>query len=243
MSFLFSSSSGEAKQSTTSDSVAVRPMVRKRLLGVDPLTGKRKVLAKPLRKGLVDKDKVFSVTATEPFIGRHLSDNALFRCTRIKRYDGFLVSSTLTDTTGSLQFTLGDLPGTTDVTSLFDVYRIVAIEVWIIPRFSTNTDRSFNPGLLGTAVDYDGGTANYDELAQYPNAMISSGLDGHYRSWAPGVLTTTAASNVILTTSPWIDCANTSIAHHGLNYAINTTSLALTFDRIDRYHLEFKRVR
>ncbi len=240
MSLFFSSS---ARADVKTESCAPTVKGKRKLIGVDPVTGKRSMLQKPSKKGLVSKDKVFSVNTSEPMIGRHPSDNALFRCTRIKRYDAFLVSSTSVDTTGSLQFTLGDLPGTSDVTSLFDVYRIVAIEVWIIPRFSTNTDRSFNPGLLGTAVDYDGGTATYDDLAQYPNAMISSGLDGHYRSWAPGVLTTSAASNVILTTSPWIDCANTSIAHHGLNYAINPTSLALTFDRIDRYHLEFKRVR
>lgn len=210
--------------------------------------GQRMRLGKPKHKfngkELVEKDRIFDDVLTMPKINRHPSDNATYRLTRMVRTDGFLASSTTLDTTGSLTFLLSALPGISDCTSLFDAYRVLAIECWIIPRFQTNTDRAYNPGILATAVDYDGGTATYDELSQYPNVMMGTGLAGHYRSWAPGVIILTPGpSSAGLVISPWLDCADTGVAHHGLNYGITPTSLVQTYDRVTRFHLEFKRVR
>lgn len=210
--------------------------------------GRRFRLGKPKQKfagkEIVAKDCVFNDVSRMPKINRHPSDSAVYRLTRMVRTDGFLASSTSLDTTGSLTFLLSALPGISDCTSLFDAYRVIAIECWILPRFQTNTDRAYNPGMLATAVDYDGGTATYDELSQYPNVMMDTGLAGHYRAWAPGVvILTPGPSSAGLVISPWLDCADTGVAHHGLNYGITPTSQVQTYDRVTRFHLEFKRVR
>jgi len=230
--------------STTPTSEVIDNLKRPKKLLLMDKQGRMVRLGKPSMKGLVRKDETFNPSISTPKINRHPSDNATYRLTRIVRTDAFLTTSTSLDTTGSLTFLLSALPGISDCTSLFDAYRVLAIEVWIFPRFSTNTDRSYNPGLLATAVDYDGGTATYDELSQYPNVMVSSGLEGHYRSWAPGVIFVTpgpASSGLVV--SPWLDCADTGVAHHGLNYGITPTSQVQTYDRVTRFHLEFKRVR
>lgn len=207
-------------------------------------SGKRITLRKPSKKHLVDKDRVFNVNTNMPKIANHPSDSQVYKFTRLLKSEALITTSTSLDTTATYTFLLSALPGVTDLTSLFDAYRIVAMEVWFIPRFSTNTDRSYNPGMFCTVVDYDGGTNNYDELAQFPNAMISSGLDGHYRAWAPAVIMLTPGpSSAAIVTSPWLDCADTGVAHHGLCIGVTPTSQVQTYDRVVRYHIEFKRVR
>jgi hypothetical protein len=203
----------------------------------------QKLTKSELRDNSIHKDCCFSNLSLMPSIGSHPHNDLVYKFTRMKRYDGFLSSSTVLDTTGSLDFTLGDVADASDFTTLFDLYRIVLIEHWIIPRFSTNTDRAYNPGLLAAAVDYDGGTANYDQLTQYQNVMICSGVEGQYVTWKPGVITTVQASDLVFRTSPWLDIASTAVVHHGLNYAITPTSQVQTYDRIVRYHFEFKRAR
>jgi hypothetical protein len=207
---------------------------RARILAVPNSERKSKAIA---------KDQTFANLSLMPSIGYHPHNDLVYKFTRLRRVDGFLTSSTSLDVTGALTFTLGEVAGYSEFTALFDIYRIVMIEHWIIPRFSINTDRSYNPGLLASAVDYDGGSTNYDGLTQYQNAMISSGLEGHFCAFKPGVLYDVQSSNAAFVTSPWLDVAEYGLIHHGINYAVTPTSLAQTWDRVVRFHFEFKRVR
>lgn len=156
-----------------------------------------------------------------------------------------LVSSTVAEVSAAYSFTFNALPQYATIASLFDQYRIDTVEFWLIPQQSDNTN-CYNPGLLTSVIDFDDDAAlTSQNLAEYQNAIVTSGLDGHYRRFKPHCAmdlyngSFSAFGNV---TSPWIDAASPSVRHYGVKVAITTTSSVLKYDTRVRLHLTVKNV-
>jgi hypothetical protein len=175
-------------------------------------------------------------------------DNVPFQLVQSYETTGAYSSSTTLQTFFAASFNIANLDQVSTLTSLFDQYRIVWVEVWLLPRFADNSSTSINPGLTTTVIDYDDGAALTTVAAalDYQNALTAPSTLGHYRKFRPHIAIagyTGSFAGYTNFTSPWIDCSTTNIQHYGLKAATTVTSTSITFDLISRLHCEFRNVR
>jgi len=145
-------------------------------------------------------------------------------------------------------FRLSDIPQASSFEAIFDQYRISAIECWLIPRTTSLAGASANAGLLATVVDYDdnSSTTVLNDLLQYSNVVVGSGLDGHYRHFVPHIAmgaysgAFTSFANV---EKQWIDCGSPGVYHYGIKVVWTVTDSVYTLDSMFRLHFEFRNVR
>ena len=160
---------------------------------------------------------------------------------------GTITGSTTVDQAGALSFTLSALPGATEFTSLFDVYRIQQLHV----DFVALTGGPYASPLT-TVIDYDdaNAVASLNELLEYQTAMTTSAGANVSRVLQPrasmavysGAFTSFATTPVGL----WIDCASSTVQYYGIKYYLPAlaggTSTALYSIRV-RAIVQFKTVR
>lgn len=132
---------------------------------------------------------------------------------------------------GAYSFSLSQLPGLTDFTTLFDRYKITHVQL----KFYLKQDPSAQAAAsaiypkLYSVKDYDDATspANVDELRQHskcriavlhPNRPVTLNVK-------PAVLAQAYRGVSTVTYSPqwktWIDMAQTDVPHYGLKLAID----------------------
>lgn len=149
-----------------------------------------------------------------------------------------------TGTTGNVSyhsmgmyFSMDNLPGVADFTSLFDSYKICGVKVKIIP-FSTSSnlqqgttgERNQNlSAMCYTVVDYDdyaqfpADSSGIDLINQYSTKQVRNpfAYDGKpiSRYFVPHIAQATysgALSTGYTTSRPkWLDCNNTKVEHYG----------------------------
>jgi len=142
---------------------------------------------------------------------------------------------------------LQDIPNYTELTSLFDMYRINGFLFKLKPRQNTlhyQTAAAVNSGgtiqgntdfggtnLFGTSnfgttetctvIDYDDDTnpVNLAEIMQYANFRATRGFKTHTRYVKPRIKIDPTGAGVLMTRR-WIDCDNTSLKHYGIKGTI-----------------------
>lgn len=161
----------------------------------------------------------------------------------------FLTTSTMGGSFVATSFSVSSLDQITSLQAVFDQYRIPLIEALLIPRLAANvTGATSNTGLCVTVVDYDDASnlSTVQAGLDYVNALVGSGLDGHYRCFQPHVAV--AAYSGTFTSfanepSPWIDAASPAVAHYGLKVGCTATDTAYTYDLVVRLHTEWRNIR
>ncbi len=164
------------------------------------------------------------------------------------RSSAWHVSSTTVTTYGNWNVQASQIDQATTLASVFDQYRIVVVEAWIIPRNDTVIGNTANTGLYASVVDLDDANnlASFEEAEDYTNAVVTAGTVGHYRKWAPHCAVAaysgafTSYANVA---SPWIDAASLNVQHYGLKSAWLATDSVYTRDLVIRVHTEWRQVR
>lgn len=173
---------------------------------------------------------------------------------------GQIVCDPTTETTGSIVFSLAQVPNHTEFTSLYDQYKISAVKVKIIPRFnSINSSEAGTSGLfpfdgqLFTAIDYDdSGVSNVNDILQYQNCKMTRLTSTHQRYFKPAargiVQDITGASTARMPVKGFIDSADDQVLHYCLKWCIPQFSAAaeaalVKFDVITTYYLAMKNVR
>jgi hypothetical protein len=130
-----------------------------------------------------------------------------------------------TGTTG--YFTLAQTAGYTELTSLFDTYRIRSITVTFM--FSANTSEAGAtyalPNLIW-AIDKDdatalGGVANFMEYENRGVARLDKPVSITFQPLPATALYNGAFSAYGRAQNVWIDCANASVQHYGIKWAID----------------------
>jgi len=159
-----------------------------------------------------------------------------------------ITTSTTIESTNSFIFQLNEITQSSALTSIFDQYRIAAVEFWLVPNFSAASNSNNGVGMIASVIDLDGGTplTTFASAGDYANAVITNIDVGHYRHLQPHVAdalysgTFTSFGNVA---SPWIDAASPAVQHYGVKVIATTTSVILTFNTVTRLWLEFRSVR
>lgn len=158
-----------------------------------------------------------------------------------------LLTKTGTDPNQSVTFTLADLPGYTDFTSLYDMYRIVRVDYHMIGIFS---------GVVTTKVyitsDYDGGAvASLSDICQHRHVerLLKQDMPELTFSVRPRVssaVNATAGSVLSGVTSPWLDLASPTVVYYGISWALlnyNTGASGLNIYTSATFHFECCAVR
>ncbi len=165
----------------------------------------------------------------------------------IARYSASTTSfttSTTVETNQAFYFTLDSVAGSSDFTALYDQYRILGVEIEMLPSGSDITS-----GSICIAPDFDDATAtNLSSLLQYSKALrYPVGKPIFLKVNQPCVDVTVfgtggAAPGVNLI-SPWIDCGKADVQHYGLKIAASVVGNATVYQIMIRYILQFRMIR
>jgi len=176
------------------------------------------------------------------------TSNQVYNHVTTQEFPAFLVTSNTVQTFANFAMQLANVVDVTNLTSVFDQYRVVRVQFWIVPRFGPPTSNTANQGNLVSAVDYDDNT-NWTSFAtglEYSNSITSGGCQGHYHDFKPhvalaayqGALTAFANEENI-----WIDCAYPNVYYYGLKAGSTVTDAAYNFDAFARVYLQFRNQR
>lgn len=177
---------------------------------------------------------------------------------RMMSDEGFMYS-TNTNSLDAIAFKLSDVPNYTELTALYDFYRINKVSVKIVPKFNTNnildsvtnSTQMIEP-LVWTAIDYNDATipTTLLEIQEYASSKVTRGSELHKRYLTPrlavqlfdGVTPAYGEGK----THEWINCDYPDVPHYGLKICITPwdgTGIAtgrLYYDLAITYYLEFK---
>ncbi len=183
--------------------------------------------------------------------------------TRLFKYKHSFVWQVITNaasanTYGNIQHTLADITNYSTYTTMFDSYRIAAVKIRFLPvgveevvNLPSNATPALAP-LIYTVIDYDDGNtpSSINSLINYSTLRMNSmgkGFTRYYKPRIPGCIANSSGTIVAGSTirPPWLDCAQPSIAHYGLKFAMEFASGGGQFGYkvISTYYLQFKSVR
>lgn len=136
----------------------------------------------------------------------------------------------------ALNFSLNDIPGYTEFTSLFQTYCIEQVEVWIRPEYTQLVDSSalsnaVNVELM-SAIDLVDSTApvSVAALSEYQSLAHTGITKDHYRKFKPAYLIDSA-----LPTCSLLSTASPSVNWYGLKIAIPPCGVAMTFRTVVKF--------
>jgi hypothetical protein len=193
--------------------------------------------------------KVWSLADPMPKSEMWVPEDQIFRVTFNVEVVGNFSSSTTVPVYSNTEWALVNFPNYTDLTTVFDQYRIVDAEYWLLPRTAFGASASSNYGLLTSCVDYDDSAnlASVNDGLGHTNSVTTSGNQGHYHHFKPRFAMAaysgafTSYANMPSTT--WIDCGSPSVKYYGVKTAITATDLVYTFDLLQKMVVEFRNKR
>lgn len=140
----------------------------------------------------------------------------------IKRFSGFYGPLTLSNTAttqGAFSLRLADVPGYTELTAMYDQYKICGAEFRFYPKQTQSIDSTTNgaaPVSFITAIDYTYITAGSpDDLRQYDSCKISCVFDKHVH-YVRNPKCQLASGQV---TDEWVATSSPTLSWFGLKYA------------------------
>jgi len=161
-----------------------------------------------------------------------------------RTYDAgtFLSTDGVNPTLVAWNFSMNDMPGYTELTSLFDFYKLTGVLVRVMPYKQTDsnsvgsTNNSFNPPIF-YAVDVSDNTnpASVAALLEYNDHKIANVWTGFKCYLKPKFSDSTSAIR-----DGWVACDNPSLNWYGLKIAIPAAGAATSFYVTWTYYVKCK---
>jgi hypothetical protein len=112
------------------------------------------------------------------------------------------------------------------LSSVFDQYRIMAVEIMFRPQAQSPAPTASSKGFLYTVIDYDDSTVltSVSQAEAYENCIATEAWQSQRRCFKPRAALAaysgsfTSYANV---EAPWIDAASNGVQHYGIKYAID----------------------
>jgi len=172
-----------------------------------------------------------------------LSSNADAQCqiTLTFMSNAWLTSSVTVQVRVAQSFQLSSFNSYTNMTTVFDSYKIEMIEAILTPQAATTVAYP----LLTTVTDFDDASTpgSFANVQDRPNSLTTSGGAGHYHRFRPYVavaLYSGAFSSFGSEPSQWIDCASPNVQHYGLKAALDVAPSVYTYDLAVRAVVSFR---
>jgi len=181
------------------------------------------------------KRQAANVANSRSLYTRYHQPRALSQTTEypIRRmYSPTAIQAAATWADGLLSFKIADLPDYTELTALYDQYRVDKLVVHFIngtqPPYTTHQD----VGTLLTAVDFDGGATGltFNQFLSYESCEVTPHGKTKTITIKPKAELAAIDSTPVNTSSAlpagnvWWDCSITGIQHHGVRYGMTPYS-------------------
>lgn len=135
---------------------------------------------------------------------------------------------------GAMTFTLDDIPGLSDFTSLFDYYRITGVKLRFTTLLDANSQAAGNSYFpkMYSCIDLDDNSAplSSDDLRQRTNCRIrwlapNRSYDIFLRpKYLKNVYISGVSNGYEIGKQTWLDLSNTNVPHYGLKYVFENLS-------------------
>ncbi len=163
----------------------------------------------------------------------------------------------------AMAFQLADTPGASELTSLYDQYRLHHVEVEIVPFWnqapSTVAGNGNLSAVMHSVLDWDDATApaastsGINTLQQYRTYKCQNLFSQEKFKWAvvarPALAAYAGAFTSYTSVAPmWIDCNSANVQHYGVKWIWEVIDPAAVASFIDlrfsvRYYLEMRMTR
>ncbi len=169
-------------------------------------------------------------------------DNKPYNFIQTVTQESLVSTSTTVPTLFGTYFIISQLGDISCLTGLFDQYRIVQLEVWIVPQATSNNGNA----IMKSVVDYDNAStpASISAVDNYQNCHTTSLNSGHYRRFTPhaavAAYTGGAFGGYTNMAAPWIDSASTNVQHYGIKLYLDATTAVVPVDLVTRFHVQFR---
>lgn len=147
-------------------------------------------------------------------------------------------TTSIAPTLDSLVFTLDQLPDYQDFTNLYQMYRIVKVDIEWLPEYTELTDAALVSNAMNTyvntALDQTNSTmpASIQTVTQYQNVKSTSVTKPHRRVIEVSNLMSGIPCSCFLSTQ------NPSERHYGCKIGIDPTGIAMTFRSRATFYIE-----
>ncbi len=176
----------------------------------------------------------------------HLKRNKVYTFSRFRTPFTLSAQPTL-ESVYAFTFTLADLPGASEFTTLFDQYRIVQV----VAMFRPVTVPTLSPNIIISAIDYDdAGPASVATLREYQTAMSLPPGTGFTRIINPrltiAAYSGTFTSYALPPAQTWVDVASPNVQYYGLKISVPPLVSGSSFDigTVDfKYMVQFRNPR
>ncbi len=160
-------------------------------------------------------------------VSRPLTSGQVHEFTRMV---SVITPATAVNTYGVVTWALNQLPGYTDFTTLFDLYKITSVDVqFFMSPISNHVVQTSTAGantcipMLYTVLDYDDSTplASIDEALECETCLVHRADEIPVRHVAPRMAVAAYSGAFTSYTNlgqQWIDCNSPGVIHYGLKY-------------------------
>lgn len=143
----------------------------------------------------------------------------------------------------AFNFSMNDMPGYSELTALYDFYKLTGVKFTCIPYKQTDsnsvgsTNNTFQPPIFYVVDRSDSTTpSSVSEILEYNDHRISTVWKG-FKIYIPNPKFSDATSAV---RGGWVSTSNPSLNWYGLKIAIPPTNVATTFYVIITYYVKCK---
>lgn len=156
---------------------------------------------------------------------------------------GVIVTAALTNTLQSFNFSVNDMPGYTELTTLYDEYKLTGIRFRLLPYMQTESNsvgtvNNARNAPIFYAIDRTDSTTptTVDDVLEYQDHQVSnvySGIDVYIKN--PKFADATSALR-----GGWVSTTNTTLNWFGLKLAIPPTETATSLYAVVTYYVACK---
>jgi hypothetical protein len=157
----------------------------------------------------------------------------------------YLSSSTSAEVFKSDYVSLGQFPAASNFSTLFDQFRIMMVEVILMPQSSVNNTPTASYGAVASVLDYNDANnlSSFQFATTYDNVIVSEGYQRIRRCFRPRIALaayTGAFGGFVNSAAQWLDISATAVQHYGFKYVWRPSSVVASYDAYIRIHVQFR---
>lgn len=140
-----------------------------------------------------------------------------------------LTTSAAVATFSASYFTPSSLGNYSNLSAVFDQYKVEQLELWYTPEvFGSNAVSSFYTSVID--LDDEAVMTAYTQAGEYGSAVETLIADGQYRKWVPHIAVATysgAFTSYKNERAGWIDAGSPNVRHYGSKLAAQTAATTI----------------
>lgn len=161
------------------------------------------------------------------------------------RLPGVLTTSTSVATFYGFYVAFNGISDYASYQAVFDEFKIVQAEVWLVPNLPTSTAESIGQSI--SVIDYSDSKTptTVAGMLEYSTAVVGPATHAHYHKFTPQVdlaaFQAGATFGYATKAAPWLLLDNPAVQHYGVKLGVDPTSSPYSWDANVRLRCELRR--